>query len=101
MTTRNDTPYSTEEIAAYLQKYGVQVVYGDLMMLVLPAQLAEAREIVAKMPTAARGQIMTSVDDSLRAALDKVKDNTASRQQMDDFHSDLLLWTALREVTAS
>ena len=99
--TRNDSGMPAEEVIELLRKEGIELNYGDLKMLIHEQALNEARTHVAMMSPEARQRAMVSVDRALRASLPKVQKMTASRKRIDTFYSDLVLWTALQEKTAS
>jgi hypothetical protein len=97
---RNDSGLPVNEVMAALKADGVEITYGDMTMLVERVALEQARKWVATLSLDERPGVMRSVDRALRGAIRKVSKGTASKKRMDNFHDDLLLWTALREVSA-
>ena len=96
---RNDASIPAEAVLAKLKAGGVEIVYGDLMFLVEKRVLDSVRADVATLEPERRRHMMQSVDRALRKYKAKVLKGTASKKRMDAFHNDLLLWTALREVS--
>ena len=101
---RNDSGMPTAEILDVLRREGVELSYGGLKMLVRGADLDQARRHAAGLTAEERQQALVSVDRTLRASLPAVANMAVrdpGRETMDDFYSDLMLWTALQEKTAS
>jgi len=96
---RNDSALPIETAIDRL-KAGVEIQYGDVVVLVETRALEQARKDVASLPAEERPQVMQSVDRALRKALPKVSKNVASKKRMDAFYHDILLWTVLKEGSA-
>lgn len=100
-TFRNDSGRTPQQVMEKLRHDGVEIKYGDIAMLAEQRMLDEAREHVRQQSPEERRYAMRSVDRALRSSVKKVLKGTASKKRMDDFHADLLLWTALSEQSAS
>ena len=96
---RNDSGKSVEEIMALLDRDGVEIQYGEMMVKAERRALEDARRYVAGLDADQRRRSMLSVDNALRRALPKIKRGHFSKKTADNFHSDVLLWTALKEVS--
>ena len=97
---RNDSSVPTKVVLAKLKADGVEIRYGDLIMLAQRSSLEEARLYIAKLPAEERQGVMRSVDKALCGSLQKVLMGTAAKKRMDNFHHDLLLWTVLKELSS-
>ena len=87
---------------ATLRAGGIEIRYGDLIMLAEKRMLDECRVAVADYSPDERRRQMLSIDRSLRKWGPRVlKGRIVSKKHMDDLHADLLLWTALNEVSGS
>ncbi len=99
--TRNDTPFDTEDVIAYLNEHGVDLYYGQMSLTVPKSALEEARREIAKSPAIENAEVMRSVDKALRRSLPKMLSGRFSKKVADNFCHDLLLWTALKETAAT
>jgi hypothetical protein len=98
---RNDTNMSLEAVQAHFAAVGsVEISYGDIVLEVEPRALEDCKKVVAAMSVEERAHVMQSVDKALRKNAKAVEGNKAAKKVYDDFHGDLLLWTALQEYTA-
>jgi hypothetical protein len=98
VVVRNDSDMSVDEAIAFLDKAGTMIAYGGIAMKCETRALADAREHVAALSPQGRARSMASVDVALRRSLPKMKSGRFSKKVADNFHSDLLLWHALKEV---
>ena len=97
----NDSTMSPEQGRSVIAEDGISITYGDLTIAVPRAALDEVREHIATWNREEKQRAMLSVDRALRAALPTVRKGTASKRRMDNFYSDLLLWTVLSEASAA
>jgi len=80
---------------------GVEIEHGKLRMVAERHALDHARShIVGKSPDEKR-KMMYSVDRALQEALPKLLRGNFAKKTADNFHSDLLLWVALKGVSSS
>lgn len=97
---RNDSNLPTQSVIDYLAKHGTKLEYGKITLAVTTAALDDTRKLVREWSPAERQHALASVDRALRAAIKKVRAQTASKKRMDNFYEDLLLWTALKEMAS-
>jgi hypothetical protein len=95
---RVDPGVTYEEVMELLDGNSVDIVYGNIMLRAHRRALEETREGVAQLTAEERERVAASVDAALRRALPKMLKGNFKKKVADDFHADLLLWTALREV---
>ncbi len=98
--TPNDSDLSVREVEGLMAREGVPLSYGDVQLMVQRSALEDVRAYVRGLDQDERAYAMASVDRALRKAAPKILRGKIKRRRMDDFHADLLLWTALREVAA-
>lgn len=95
---RNDSHRTAEHVAGKMLLDGVELHYGDIIVVVEGNRLAETRQAVNDMPAERRQEVQASVDAALRKALPKIQRGRFSKKVADNFYWDLMLWTALKEL---
>jgi hypothetical protein len=96
---RNDSSLGTDAELKKAMAGGYMMSYGDHQMLVQRGAVDEIRHYVAGLDADEHRHTMLSCDRELHAAAKKLKRGALlSKRKMDNFHSDLLLWNALKEM---
>lgn len=97
---KNDSGLSLEEVQKALQgDNSVRLTYGDISILIERTAYEEVRANVKKYSAFELPLVKESTLRSLQEALPAVKSLKASKQVMDDFVSDLMIWEALKSTS--
>jgi hypothetical protein len=77
---------------------GVELKYGEMVLVVERQAIDEAREIVFKCNRREKHRLQQSVDKTLRQAYPTIVAGRYDKQTADAFYADVVLWTALAEA---
>ena len=92
----NDTGLPLEAVKGRLSD-GVEIKYGDLVMVTERGSYEKVRADVAGWSSEERRRAQVSVDLALRRGLPKLRSGKRIKKRVaDNFHSDLILWDVLK-----
>ncbi len=98
---RNDSDISTDAAMALLEGKGILIEYGHLAVKVLKSDYERARQQVLELPLNRRQEVLFSIDRALVKNIRKINKGKASKVEFDQTYADLMLWKALKEISAS
>src|SRR5262245_57500325 len=91
---RSDVPHPERAVGKLIID-GVELRYGQMIVVVEAAKIEEAKQLVAHLGDDERRRMRHSVGKTLGHAYPKIIAGAFDKTQADNFYSDLLLWHAL------
>jgi len=98
---RNHSGRPIEEVIDVLDKNGMEIQFGKVTMACEIERFNRVRREVADVPHSERDELMANVERSLKKYESQIINGNASKLICDNFHTDLMIWEALRRLRLS